>query len=359
MVTIFEIPPLYCPLPPSQPHPDAALLEEAGMAWLESVIGFCSPSHRQTLADTRTHELMSRMTPDAEYERVQLAVDWGYLAFALDDLRTDTGRNTLGTGEMMNWFTAYEYAATTRCATSQDRFHYAIADLSRRIQAKTTAAQWRKWVDDQRLLTFGALWESAQRTTGTPTSINTYLWVRGPLAGAQSALSSAEVVAGLHVPADERAHPVVRAALEASCLLIGLDDDIYSYPKEVWQAQQEGRTMADEPVAIPLLMREYDDSLESALTRLVELRNRIMLRLVILHERVLEGQFTHDTRTLVDIALKSVRSTLDWAVTVPRYRNPDGTLPDYISLIWAEFTEQPPRSAAPPLYPAISWWWEI
>lgn len=357
--TAFELPPFYCPLPAGRPHPAVGQIEKNSLAWMESFGFFPTPADRRRAEATRSHELMSMLTPDAPRELVQTGADWAYLAFAFDDLRSDTGPTSTSTAVLVDWFHALDYACTTFTPPTSDLFHNAAADLSRRIHSVTTPALWRRWLTENRQTYWAGAWECAQRTSEGPVSFDAYLAIRSYLGLAPSTLVAAEIALCLDVPEREREDPPVRAAIEATWLLIVIDDDLYSYPKEHLAAEEAGRDPLLEPTAIPILMRERNLGVTQAAAFLGDLRDRVMLRAVRLSERIAVGNYSRDTRALVDAALRSVRAGLDWAQRAERYTNPDGRSPGAIDLRWNGITHIPPAADTPPSYPAIDWWWDV
>ncbi|MEU4955280.1 terpene synthase family protein [Streptomyces lavendulae] len=361
MTVSFDLPPFYCPLPPPRPHPDEKLLEERALRWLESLGLFTNPANRIRCADTRSHQLMARMTPGAPTELTQLGVDWAYLAFAFDDLRTDTGPSSVDTTSLRLWFEGLDYASNTLDTSSlpDDVFYTAIASLSARIKAATTPALWRRWLADNRTTYWAGVWEAAHRSTGILADFSGFLSVRPHLGLAPSTFTCAEIAAELQVPEHERHDPLVRAVTEAAWLLITIDDDLYSHPKEHWLAQHTGHDPATEPTPIPILMRQHHLTEASATHLLGQIRDRVMTQALRLVERVARGPYSHDTQTMTDMVVNAVRATLDWAQHATRYTNPDGHHPDAIHLNWAGVTDAPVRDTTPLPYPAISWWWDL
>ncbi|MER6075939.1 terpene synthase family protein [Streptomyces sp. NPDC001817] len=360
-MTKFELPPFYCPLPAPRPHPDEALLERRALDWLESLALFTDPVNRARSANTRSHELMARITPDAPADLVQFGVDWAYLAFAFDDLRTDTGPASTDTTSLRLWFEGLDYAATTLDTTGlpEDGFYTAIADLSARIKNATSPALWRRWLTDNKSTYWAGVWEAARPTTAHAVTFSGFLMIRPHLGLGPSTLTCAEVAAGLDVPEHERHDPLVRAITEAAWLLITLDDDLYSYPKEQWTAGHTDQVSPAQPIPISILMREHHITLAHAVHLLGQIRDRIMAKALTLAQRAAGRPYSSDTHIMIDTALHAVRSTLEWAQHAPRYTDPDGYHPGAIDLDWAGITHIPPATTDPLPYQAISWWWDV
>src|SRR5262245_48094508 len=149
MTIHITIPSLYCPIPVPNDHPELALLERRGLDWLAAHGVVSSPRTQRLLADTRSHVLMSLMAPWTSADSMQIAVDWCYLFFALDNLRTDTGPTSDATARLMRWFDGLSYAQVVVAAppSGADPFYSAIVELSTRVRAMTCPALWRRWVD--------------------------------------------------------------------------------------------------------------------------------------------------------------------------------------------------------------------
>ncbi|SDS54522.1 hypothetical protein SAMN05216371_0133 [Streptomyces sp. TLI_053] len=359
----FHVPARYCPLHPSRPHPAQEHLESRALDWLAAQGLFTAPEIRRKAEATKSHILVGQVTPDAPTDLVQPGVDWAYLMFLFDDLRTDLGPTATSTGKLMNWLHDWtELLARPDHlphGASADPLMNAFAALSRRVRDCTLPQLWRRWVEVHRDFSWGALWESARRTTGAPTSFDDFLAVRARLAGSALPLISAEIACGLSVPEPERHHPLVRAAVEAAWTLIGLDDDIYSLPKETLQAVESGREPSAEPSAVPLLQREHHCDTATAVALLTGYRDRIMHLLLRLRHRADQAGLARDTLAYLDLALLEVRvDAIDWPPLVPRYTDPVGTPPQPIRLVWGELTNRPPKTDTPLAYPSVSWWWD-
>ncbi|GAA3273320.1 hypothetical protein GCM10010493_59200 [Streptomyces lavendulae subsp. grasserius] len=362
MLTIhFTIPRLYCPLPVPGVHPDLDLLEKRGLDWI-AACGFApDPAARRSVANTQSHALLSRLTPRAPASLVQLGVDLGYLLFTFDDLRTDTGPTSTDTAQLMAWLYDFTYALAIpeAPASGTDPGYAAIAELSRRIRAATTPQMWRRWTDVLHHSCWSAMWESTQRNLKLTPTFDTYLTARPRFGAAPATLLMAEIAAQLRVPEDEREHPLVRTAFDVSCLLLCLDDDLYSYPKEQWALERAGRDVAHEPAGIPILMREHHAGVDEAVALLTDIRDRLTLLLTRLLALIKAGPFSPDTMAYAGLAASAVPVGLAWAQQCPRFTDPDGRSPGLIELHWAGLHDIPPANRDPLPYPSIAWWWRL
>lgn len=350
---IYHIPALYCPISPAGAHPGAEEMEKRSMAWLERFGVAETEKKKARLAGTKSNVLMSMITPGADPSLVQLGVDWSYLAFGFDDRRTDHGATSHDTRGLVRWLNELQYCAANGESGSNDPFHRAIADLSARIRGATSRPLWRRWLSELRATCWAAGWESAHRTGGTVPSFNEFLAVRAPLAMGWAQSIHAEISLALEVPEHERVDPRVQAVMDAAWLLVGLDDDLYSFPKEDWDARNSGRDPLREPSAVPILMHEKSCGPTKAMEILAGVRNQIMKRtLEVLHE-VESGTYRRDTKTVARLAVEAVRANLDWALTASRYTDPGG---GHLK-IDLPVSEDPPTCYGKPEYPFLSSWW--
>ncbi|WKK24177.1 terpene synthase family protein [Streptomyces olivoreticuli] len=356
----FTIPRLYCPWPKPPDHPDLDLLESRGLDWMASRGITPDPVSRQLATDTQSHLLMSLLTPHAPAERVQLIVDWCYLLFSIDDLRTDIGPTSADTALLMTWLYDLRYAQTIPDGPPQstDPMHLAMANVSERIRTATSPALWRRWVESHHPTYWGALWESALRARSLAPSFNSYLPVRAGRGAAVAALATAELVNELRVPEHEREHPLVKTVVDAAFLVMCLHDDLYSHPKEAWKTERSGRDPALGPRGIPILMREHHIDEAEAATLLAGICDRLVLLLTRLLPPIKTGPFSPDTIALVDLAVSMLPTGLAWGPDCPRYTNPDGRSPGAIEMRWQGIHNTPPTHHGPLPYPSIASWWK-
>ncbi|MEU4955539.1 terpene synthase family protein [Streptomyces lavendulae] len=355
----FTIPRLYCPLSVPDEHPDLDLMEKRGLDWIASRGLASDPVTHRLVANSQSHALLSRLTPSAPAPLVQLGVDLGYLLFTLDDLRTDTGPTSIDTGLLMAWLYDFTYALAVPDAflPDADPGCSAIAELSRRIRAVTPPEIWHRLIDVLHQSCWSAMWESTQRNLKLTPTFDTYLTARPRFGAAPATLLMAEIAAQLRVPEHEREHPLIRTAFDVSCLLLCLDDDLYSYPKEQWALDKAGRDAAHEPAAIPILMREHNVGVHEAAALLADIRDRLTLLLTRLLTLIKAAPFSPDTMAYVNIAASAVPVGLAWAQECPRFTDPDGRSPGLIELHWAGIHDIPPGNQDPLPYPSIESWW--
>ncbi|MCC2280753.1 terpene synthase family protein [Streptomyces sp. ET3-23] len=307
------------------------------------------------------------MTPDAKADLVQLGADWAYLLFAVDDTAgTDLMPSSTGTAQLTAWFhELFLAAAHPTAAESQpndprnegNAFLQAASHLSLRVRQSVPRHLWHRWVRLHYPIMWGAAWESAHRDHQRRASFNSYLGARPGLGAAEGTILMGEIAAELDVPEREREHPLVRAVIDIAALVICLDDDIYSWPRERHIAERVGRDPADDTSAIPILAREHHLSIEDAVDLTVSIRDRLVRRFEVLAAQITPGRFTPATVSLAEITANLIVTGIIWAEGSPRYTDPDGSAPGSVPLKWEGRHTQAPTDTPLP-YPVTTAWWQ-
>ncbi|MBB2910322.1 hypothetical protein FHS43_001585 [Streptosporangium becharense] len=354
----IDLPPAYCPIP-AEINDNFEECKRRGLSWMGEH-GFCpDDAARLRVADTDSAEWCAQAMPHAGPERLQVATDWTYLMFVFDDLFCDTGESSTNTNafveaaaRIMHLFEAPD-GATMDAANP---FTAPIRDLALRVRRCATPAQVRRWIEAHRTWLLGVAWQIAAQSSGTRLSLNDYTVMR---LGTCGGLPCAAMVEEEEVPASELNGPKVRALTEAACLTAGWDNDLASYGKELWYAQQTSD--ARQGIAtnlVDVLIDLHGYTRDQALQEATRMRDHTTHLFVRLREQVLPTA-SAPLRHYVNALGTSMRATVDVGVTTARYTNPDGAHPGAVH-ITSSLTDRPPVGAADPLpIPAIAWWWDL
>src|SRR5437588_263794 len=233
-----EIPPRYCPLPTAV-HPDTKLLQERGAKWLNS-FGLCTQGHQRTrMLGNDCAGFYGRIMPEASTDRLQLAVDWFFLALVLDDINCDEGAASILLGpfvELAAKMLQLLEAPTATVSSEHDVFILPAQDIAHRAWQMGTPTQIRRAIDAYRAWCFGVLWEFGLRSMSTHPSVNDYAYMRQHTAGGLSTVCWTEIIDGNEIPEPELSSPAVRALTEIALTTSFLDNDLFSYGKEMWVA---------------------------------------------------------------------------------------------------------------------------
>ncbi|MGK5553373.1 terpene synthase family protein [Actinomadura kijaniata] len=351
-----ELPPRYCPLPAAR-HPDEARLAQRTQAWIDGFGIALTPRQQVRMRGNDCPGFYGRIMPTAPTERLQLAVDWCTLMFLFDDAQCDEGPastdphqfTTLAAGILRTLETP------TAGTLTGGLFDAPVQDLARRTHQWATPVQARRGVEGHRAWFFGVLWEFAHRLADRTPALNDYAHMRQHTAAGTATLAFAEIIDGQEIPAAEMEAPAVRALTEVAITTAALDDDLFSYGKELWQAARTPTPSRCRLNLPDILRTERHLQQPQALRQAVELCNQLTLRFLQLRERVLPGA-SQPLRRYVEHLSHLIPGNLEWGLRADRYTNPDGHHPGAVATT-ATFTQTAPPTGPPPI-PSIAWWWD-
>lgn len=350
---VVELPGLYCPKQPRR-HPQVDLVHERGMAWMERH-GFCTtPQSRKRVADTASADFFGAVCPDADPELLQPGADWCYLMFIFDDRHCD---EDLGDYESLLDL-SLRIARTLevpRCGVLDPRrpFTTAVVDLAERLHQTAPPPLIRRLADAHRAWLLGAARSRAGRS-GKALSPDDYLLIRMLDCGGLPTLVWIELSDPRVIPEQQIVSPAVRALTEMALLVAALDNDLFSYGKELWLAAHTSAAMPAN--VVNQFMASHDYGLQDALRDSVALRDRIVHRFVEVHDQVIPDADAPLARYLSNLTCL-IPGNLDVGLRSGRYRDPDGMHPNAVRTI-ATMTGTPSAIGPPPDAPSIAGWWE-
>ncbi|MFD5554649.1 hypothetical protein ACFWIA_12520 [Streptomyces sp. NPDC127068] len=356
----LDIPPLYCPIP-SAIHPNHAELRRGTMRWLDRY-GFCSDATVEArVRAINGAEFVARLTPGGDLERMQIFSDWAHLSLLFDDLYDSLPRPSAGAALARFAKTAVKVMRTFEAPDANlldphDPFTAPLRDLAGRTHRLASPVQMRRMIEAQRIWLSCVCWEIAHQTEGgSPPDLNDYTTLRMGTVGAVASSSWIEILNGSDdIPCHEFDSYRTRAIAEIAGTIVGMDQDLYSWGKDLWHRQHDG-TVAVNFVSVIAHDRACSD--REAMIHLVRMRDRLMSLFLELRDLALASAGPELTRYLTDLG-HYIRGTLDWGLGAERYRTPDGASPHSvrISHTWSSS----PSDASPdpiPGIPSIAWWW--
>lgn len=354
----IDIPPRYCPLP-SALHPSVASLQSRGAQWLNGY-GLCTEDRqRARMLGNDCGGFYGRIIPDANIDRLQLAVDWCFLGFVLDDVMCDEGSPSASIGPFADLAAKslrVLEVPTAEVGDAKDVFIPPARDIARRTKAMATPTQVRRAVDAHRAWYFGVLWEFGFRSTKTYPAIDDYAYMRQHAAGGLSTICWLEIIDGAEIPESEMSSPQVRAVSELALTTAALDDDLFSYGKEQWIARADPAKTDPNLNMVDILVTVHGYTVDAALLYVTELCNRLTLRFIQLRDRI-QVKASAPLNDYLRHLSHLLRGNIEWGLRAARYSDPDGRSPAAVStsITW---TETPPADSDPPPIPSISWWWD-
>ncbi|MDX3352347.1 terpene synthase family protein [Streptomyces sp. ME01-24h] len=155
------------------------------------------------------------------------------------------------------------------------------------------------------------------------------------------------------IPDEDWNAPAVQALIGCTTLLVGVENDVFSYHKE----KAEGQTS---PNIVGVLQAARGLSFDAAVAAAVELRDRLMLLILRLRERLMPSA-EPPLQFLIDRLGQFIIANTEASLCAPRYnpsREQRFALEDVVKTpaCWAPSLSTTDTSPLP--YPSISWWWD-
>ncbi|MFB9904279.1 terpene synthase family protein [Allokutzneria oryzae] len=333
-----QLPPMYFPAA-LEAHPRIELMEERGLAWMARY-GFCSdPVQATRVRDSRSAHFFGYLCPEADVDRLQVAVDWAYLMFVFDDLPSDGDPSSLLDFAVRVVRTLEEPG--TNLLPPDNPFTAPIVDLATRVHRCCAPEHVRRLADSHMKWLLGAAWETTVAKRSDEQSLNDYLSARVMYAAAEPTFTWAQLSETAVVPEREIAAPRVRALTEMAGAVAAIDNDLYSHGKDLWELRSR-----------PDLVGIHQTGLD--LAECVALRDRIVARFFELRDEVLPTASPALARYLHNLTC-TLRGNFEWGLETARYSNPDGNHPGAIRTVAT--VSNTPSAVGPPGIPSVDWWW--
>ncbi|MEU6865772.1 hypothetical protein ABZ924_21345 [Streptomyces sp. NPDC046876] len=349
----WQLPPFYCPFERDLIHPKAAELEERAVAWIDGYGLYPDATERAWCLATRSADFTARIIPYGDVETMLLFTQWNYWAFAMDD-RQDSGAASSRTATV-----ADQGARLVRAVEAPGSgllppgpFTAALEDLVVRTREILTPVQLHRFTEGIRDWVFGSAWQAVYAQRGAMPSLNEYVAMRTSDNGTRFTLAWCNAANGIELPSRTLYSAPVQVLTEAAGLIVGCDNDVFSYNKDDHQEPLEENL-------INVLAQERGLGTSRALEEAVAFRDRLVGLFVALRDRV--------ARDAGEELLRYLRSLEHWIAgdieyhnRAPRYTSPrnrnalpvEGASYD----ITYRATPSDPRTGPLPV-PALAWWW--
>ncbi|WP_405591761.1 terpene synthase family protein [Streptomyces sp. NBC_01092] len=351
----ITIPPVYLP-EPLYCHPQVALLQDRGLSWMERHGFLADQAMRTRVADSRAAHFFAYPCPRADADLLQLAVDWAYLMFVFDDVHEGNfGGDNFAFLDLAVRIIRTLEVPSAGVLDSEHPFTGAVTDLARRLHRSACPEQIKRLADAHTTWLMGMGWEipATQRDVHQP--VNDYVVTRMMHGAVAPTLCWLQLAEGELIPESEITSPRVRALTEMAGTVAALDDDLYSYGKDVWfERNVWGRTPRYSSM-IRVFMSEQSMTEDEALAECVVLRDRIVARFYELRAQVFQGASRSLTRYLDDLGFL-LRGNFEYGLEADRYTNPDGSHPN--AVVTNGSVSDAPSASGRPGIAAIDWWWD-
>ena len=311
------------PLPGFQPITKSAISphgEQVGLVsigWVERHGMIVRTDQLERLRGARLGLLAARCHPDARPEALQIISDWNLWLFSLDDGycdESDFGARPGAMARMAARLMRIVDAPYDDLPAGAGRWAEALRDLRCRLGEFASPIQLQRWTAAVHDYLFGIVWEAANRAECGVPSVADYVHMRRMAGAIVSCLALVDVAVGVEVSAADWAGQDVRDLTRMAANLIGWDNDVFSYRKE----------LADHGAMhnlVTVIAREQRCSLRTAVERAIDLRNDEVEAFLAL-EAEIRPTADGALRGYVDGLKQWVQGFLDYALASPRYAMP-------------------------------------
>ncbi|GHE98523.1 terpene synthase family protein [Streptomyces fumanus] len=374
----LDIPPLYIPYA-TTPHPDYDILTARIGTWLDDLGPRLIPHQRSMLTDYNLPAMACLALPttsgsDRFALAAQNAILHGYFDMLVLEADPVAGDLMLASDAIARTLQAMDGSVPQRPAgesAEEPPFLAMWTDLAHRVQACLGPLLSARWVNAHRHGWLGHLRHTAYSLAGAQPTLDHYVLMRSDSAGGPLIPLLVEMTREPDLSTPLLTVPELRALSQAATLLIGWDNDIFSYAREhaLGRPPHPDEAPRRAPVnLVDLLLREHHCTLPEAFDQAVRLRDQVMCLFVRLSEKYLPTA-RDDVRTYVADLGQMIRGYAEYLLTphTTYHRKTDSIEPDQdphaLSYTFghggltAERSE--PTNHQPLPYPSIRWWWDL
>jgi hypothetical protein len=241
---------------------------------------------------------------------------------------------------------------------ANNRWANALRDLRLDVARYGTHVQVDRWVQANAEYFNGLLWEAVNRSRDQVPNLAEYVAMWLKQSGVYPCIVFTDIVCGYELHSHDWSHPGVRALREMVAAIIGWDNDLTSYNKEVHRTHSRGFPVIQNLVSV--IANETSCSAPQAVAIAHSMRDRAMhLFLKLRDELAMNG--SKDLVRYMDGLGQWIRGYLDYSGRSPRYRdflNRDDASANRSPLRgWVLTNTLPaPTSNLPDVSSVLSWW---
>ncbi|MET7399874.1 hypothetical protein ABZS66_40960 [Dactylosporangium sp. NPDC005572] len=319
-------PAVLCPFPPRlSPHVDE--VQRWSLHWATRHGLLERPGARQAFAGARFANLMARAHPDAGPAELQLATAWLISIFVLDDLLEKALVRAPGpTRAAVDGFVRrlrHQRTDGGELAGVLGRpLTGALDEVWRRTEERVSPAWRERFVGHVADYLDGTLWEAGNRAHDHPPLLHEYRTMRYHSAATEMFFDLIEPMHGVEAPAALLADPDFAIMRQSAGMIIGIFNDLVSWPKEV--------AVGDHHNIVFAFQREHRLSLQDAVYAAVAEHDEHVTTFMAARDRLgaadpgpCTDDLVHWIRGNLDWSLESGRYVPDIPARVPRRRDPD------------------------------------
>ncbi|ETK32302.1 terpene synthase family protein [Microbispora sp. ATCC PTA-5024] len=304
------VPPLPCPFP-SEINPSVAEIDRESHEWLRDS-GMLGETALVHFRRSKIGWLAARTNPLVPAESLRLLNDWYNWLFAFDDVFCESERLGRRAATLARALPPlFDILDERREPDADDSIGLPLRELMSRIAKAGTPAQMDRWRITVREYLFAQIWEAANREGDLIPGVEEYLLMRRYTGATYTCFALIDVAGGYALDADEWHHPDVRALSDLACDLIGWDNDLLSYAKEL------GNDGARHNL-VTVLMAHRTGSLQAALEEVVVMHNHALAAFV-QHRASAERWASERVRRYVRSLEHWVHGHIDFSLASARY----------------------------------------
>lgn len=343
-----SIPAIYCPIPIAQ-HPASAALEQPCLAWLDRWKLFCDQPQRERLAVAKIGPLCGMIYPRGPLETLQIATDYMIWTFAYDDEICDEGPGSddahaliVATSRIQRMVESPEFEVD-----STDRYGMALRDIRLRMMALGLTSEAARLTTVLRTYFMAEMWKAV---SPNPT-LSDYVTQRLMGGGGMTFPLFCYFVPKVKIAERSLVDRRVMALTEMAAFFAVLDNDLFSFPKDLMRGQnKKGHNL------IEVIGREYDCSPSDAINTAIRMRERI-LGLYLRLQHSLRQHASLGLKRYMDGLDSYISGELQWHRISPRYHCVNG-VDGARCLVGGEPAPEPFDDSPEPLaIESIAWWW--
>lgn len=343
----MKIPSLYCPLPSSL-HSCVDELTADGLSWISRFMLFSDNTDWQRYVAMNPGLLPGYVMPRAPMgPALRAASNLLFWLWAYDDIECDEVEDRRCFDEhILQLSDLARVAESPSIIPHTNPFAASLADLRAQLVSVASPVQVARWASSMSAYFMANAAAAIQRRQGAIPDVDTYVAQRIHSGAVKPTLMLLDVAEGYELSSREMENPDVAALNEMVCSLVGWDNDLLTYHKEVL------RGGADHNL-VTVLAHATGCSPEEAVADAVDIRDRVLGLYLRLHDKVRAGASPALERYLAGLS-SWIRGHLDWGMTTMRYRDPEAAadLPNELA------GAIPIVSGEPLPIPTIAWWWE-
>ncbi len=345
----ITVPPIYCPLPVMQ-HPAIAAVEQPCREWLRRWGLFPSQVQRERLDAMGVGRLCGMIYPYGPQHTLQIATDYIMWAFAYDDELCDEGPASENPSLLIEASSRIQRILESPevAIDPLDRYGMALLDIRRRLLAVGQEKQATRFTTLMRTYFMAEMWKSVSAQP----SLSDYMPQRLMGGGGMTFPFFCHAVPQLDLDESELADRRIAALTEMAAMFALWDNDIFSWPKEVFRPQnKKGHNL------IEVIGGEYRCSVEDALVIAVDMRERVQGLYLRLYEHMF-SQVSPQMRQYLLGLNAYISGVLQWHRTTPRFRFING-VEGAECLLGGELacSPRPLGGEALPIA-SLAWWWQ-